>query len=1040
MRLAWFHSRRFRILASVFVALVVAAVAFETSLRHLRPNGMPDFHWGTIGPWNFAPSAVFATGKPLALPFAEEAPSICAFLGQQPPFALEPALDAQGKPSSRTVDLMTRQHLYLFYTVGALWRAFGLSWNVVAVYQASVLALSFLLTYFICRLGAGKLLSLFLTLLVLNKVNLDVLRNIRDLSKVPFCLAVLLLAGIALHKPCSRRRLLGLSCLSGAVAGLGMGFRLDLIVFLGVPFITAVLCPLEIPKRALWYRFAAVLLAVTGFVTASWPVLNTYLSSGSTLNDAVLGMAPPNNRALGLGGTSYQKIGFWGDMYASAKARTHIEVHRAAAPAELKEQQGLLWLLDVARIFPGDMLTRVYASIFTIMGGAFWITPSILLLLGIASRSNRKAWALLALTVFVCGYPAIQFQGRHYDYLVFLPLCGAAWLLNAVIQRAWRLAVQLAKVQRLRSIMGPNLWQSPELRRAVRFALAAGLVILAPLYAARAVQFWEVNALVQAYASVPLQPVKSERVDWKDYVLFRVPSRDTEQQPWRPDTGGIFDESIWAVDILPGGSEPALGLIYESNDPFLNFSRFIDIEPARAVTTQPARHYFPVYESLPTLLPPGDSTDPTQVKWNRFAGIALRKDLADRFVGLHRMVEPYHLPLSLYIEMPGPSHPFRAYRTIRPGRGGFLRNATMNANRATPVHVLSEARSLAASGDTPEAAARLVALLAIDPKNMQAASKLIRVLNSMGPWSWVADTCRSTIDHEPFFLPPYYFLDRLLEDHGGASARIVEWKRLADRSRAPIYPYYFLGRALEDRREPDQAVHAFRAALERAPANLNLRMAVAEALQSTAGGFDAAVREWRNCVESDPRSAPFASRSLRSLAASAAGKGDAVLAVSAYLEAIEISPSQDPLAYEDLLATIERLDNPASVLETCQRLTEVVPTAKRRAADTLVRKAVSCRASADEEYALTLAREAVENDPDSAAARRIAAEALEARGDHAEAIDMYSGLMCSDEATPADCEALERLLIARNDPSLRSAVIDRIARSCPQFASRVKER
>src|SRR5262249_4349194 len=192
--------------------------------------------------------------------------------------------------------------------------------------------------------------------------------------------------------------------------------------------------------------------------------------------------------------------------------------------------------LQIARHWPADMLVRAYASVLRVVDVPFHVgtytavvpyglanprlisayknTTQLNALAGlgvvsvalaltiISSRSVRAAVVLLALLIYFAGYPALQFQIRHFFHLEFI----AWWAMAFVIDRA---VVAPALLRRLRA--DPGAWRPSARVAAVRVLVFAGIAVLGlagPVWALRAYQTMHVQRLVgREYLGAQPRPV-----------------------------------------------------------------------------------------------------------------------------------------------------------------------------------------------------------------------------------------------------------------------------------------------------------------------------------------------------------------------------------------------------------------------------------------------------------------------------------------------------------------------------------------------------
>ncbi len=187
----------------------------------------------------------------------------------------------------------------------------------------------------------------------------------------------------------------------------------------------------------------------------------------------------------------------------------------------------------IARTFPADIVTHAYGSVLTILRaglpagplervvggipGAFLLARPLDRLLTVvapivplaAVGAVAVAWNLaprlgIALTVFLLfltGYPAIEFESRHWFHLRFLSL----WMV-VVLWAAWR--------------HGRGKWTAAALRRGlVPVAATIGLMALA-LWTLRILQRPALDQLVDSYLAAPVEPLRGFALSKPAWLLI----------------------------------------------------------------------------------------------------------------------------------------------------------------------------------------------------------------------------------------------------------------------------------------------------------------------------------------------------------------------------------------------------------------------------------------------------------------------------------------------------------------------------------------
>jgi hypothetical protein len=185
----------------------------------------------------FGPAVMFAHGHGFVNPVDEEIPALHTFLHPPMHTGASPPVDAFGAdalPESIPLqpwDMFQRRQMYLIAAVGFTWLLFGVSWSALAPLYGVLAGLSAAAFYGLFRAGMNRFFAIICTLvLIVSPVQLHYLVRLRDYSKTPFILGVMLLMALLLLRPVRRSVLLGAAALAGVLIGIGVGFRADVLV------------------------------------------------------------------------------------------------------------------------------------------------------------------------------------------------------------------------------------------------------------------------------------------------------------------------------------------------------------------------------------------------------------------------------------------------------------------------------------------------------------------------------------------------------------------------------------------------------------------------------------------------------------------------------------------------------------------------------------------------------------------------------------------------------------------------------------------
>jgi hypothetical protein len=289
--------------------------------------------------------------------------------------------------------------------------------------------------------------------------------QLRDYAKGPFLLAMILIMGMVVLGPGDSRRTMGWALLAGAVLGLGLGFRTDVVIAL-MPFVItlAVLTPPTVPIRA---RLAAMAAFLTAVVVVALPVLRGLSQGGNNGHVMLLGLGAEFDGPLRIQPSLYE----FGGRYVDALAFTTIDSYAIRiegkgieGTSREDERAAGAYLAEVAETFPADVMLRVMAAMRTVakyfldsslyppvqvqsewVRDAYRLRARILWRLGMIgfvavaaatvgiSAFHPRAASLVVLVMLgFAGAAAIQFHERHFYYLQFVPW----WAFGVLAQTA----------------------------------------------------------------------------------------------------------------------------------------------------------------------------------------------------------------------------------------------------------------------------------------------------------------------------------------------------------------------------------------------------------------------------------------------------------------------------------------------------------------------------------------------------------------------------------------------------------------------------
>lgn len=418
---------------------------------------------------------------------------------------------------------------YLQYMVGLSWRVLGISWSGMGPLFGVLFGAVVTLAYGIFRLGMGRTLGVFCAIgIATSPIHLINLPHLRDYSKAPFTLALVLILGLLVARQWSARAVVAWCAAYGAVLGVGYGFRTDLLI--NVPLFVLVLFGFLAGgvTRNLLVKAAATLAFAGTFYVTSLPITTAVVERGGCQwHVALLGLQSTFDPALGLTPAPYDFGHAYADGYITRTVAGYA--HRMhpddpppvyCSPAYDRESGG--YLMSIVSTFPGDFVTRAYAAVTQVVELPYsmlaqpvadWASPVFSLrlhlvyprfALGLAialaalvvasAASVRLGLCLMFLMAYIGGYPAVQFQGRHYFHLEFI----GWWLFGFVACYCgrWALDVTRGKVDARTTLR----------RAAINSAIVAGvgIVVFGPLLiATRVYQQKQAEQLIASHLAAP---------------------------------------------------------------------------------------------------------------------------------------------------------------------------------------------------------------------------------------------------------------------------------------------------------------------------------------------------------------------------------------------------------------------------------------------------------------------------------------------------------------------------------------------------------
>ncbi len=564
----------------------------------------------------FVPSILLNAGLGFSNADADTVPGLRDFLDfKSTAFSLE---NIKAGTTFQPLHPYQEFHRYLLYTLALVWYCFGINWISVKLLLIALLVLSALLTYGISRLVLNRLLSFLVALSFSASAGVYwTLPVLRDFAKVPFILALLLLMGLFIRRRMTPRLYWLLALSAGAVMGIGMGFRRDLLVFLPpVLFFIAAARLQHTSPSALFQRAGALLLAFGAFVLAGLPVHLSLCRDGYVAaHDTLMGFATYSDQELALlRSGSYEKHALLNDLFSTYKAydaakrgvtfRKGVYEERLSDPHFDLEMKSA-YARKIMLTFPADMLLRAYASVLRINTGSapapyyplrliekYGFLFLIVALLLSSAVKPRQTFLLLLLVLYCCGITSLQFGVRHSVHLAFLPYFFAAMTIQLMISAA----VQFRKI-RCGNASFPSF--TAVLRRRWHYVPVLLLLLLLfwlPVKISGMLQERQFRPLLRHYEAQESRPLRYIARQWDDRMIF-MPLRDRVHEK---------SESFHLIDHVSTSflearfqqvREPLdIRFVYEADQDFWDFSAPLACEVAEDALPCALRLFFPVPE------------------------------------------------------------------------------------------------------------------------------------------------------------------------------------------------------------------------------------------------------------------------------------------------------------------------------------------------------------------------------------------------------------------------------------------------------------
>jgi hypothetical protein len=661
-----------------YVAGLCLLLGFGIGLVYMATTGDAHFYKDQHGP-----AVMVALGNGYFNPDSAHVPALDDFL-QQRVDALDVSALPDDIPARATYEPMQRLYMYGQYLVAGFWVLFGISWTSLIFLFGALYGVSAALSYGVFRLGMGRILSVGMCFLFITApVHLSMLPMLRDYGKVPFMLGFLLMLGVLVKCPLKSWAVLATGAVFGALCGLGLGLRDDVLMAIPAFVLTVLFFLPGGLRRNILPKAGAIILMAVCFYGCAYPILQVRKEIGACEGDHLyLGLLDRCSDRLGVGGAPYSYGGPYSDNYV--KGVIHSYGHRTLNLEETPDwytpeydEVGLALTRELVTTFPADFVIRAYASVLRLLDGMhpsanrpapdglafpYWqhlygFHLTVMLLLGLYTRYQAIALVaflsgkelriglfVLFLGLCLLGVNAVQFNLRHHFHLLFVPLWISGCLVHCgclALYRGWlRFGTRKSPVEVLHPA---GTWRGPVVR-AVCTVLLIVIGMPASLWALRIVQHIHLDGVLAQYATADLDALSFEVEEIGDGRVRVVPKEFAQmtdipagREEWR------LHGELLVAEFSTGGSDIPValrfipevpGVDYPGND----FSHEMTIPAGDPLGGTTQRSYIPIYYA----------------DWSEFRGLEMAREDLGRLDGLYRWRDYKKIPRLLLFAHLGP--------------------------------------------------------------------------------------------------------------------------------------------------------------------------------------------------------------------------------------------------------------------------------------------------------------------------------------------------------------------------------------------------
>jgi hypothetical protein len=527
-------SRKIDVGLDTILLLVILLSGFFLGVQQIRQfDGEPIFRQSS-----YAPAVLFACGKGFANP-AQFVPGLDAFLTLK-----SDTFSCNNLPSGLKLELpyqYQNYYLYLQHTIGALWKVTGVAWSALWVLYGVVFAAALCALYGLLRQVMGPVLALTALMLIASSFAWQgVFPHLYYFIKAPFFFVVIMLLLRAVFSPLRGRRFPFSALILGAVIGLSLGFRRDLLVLIPLCLVVLFFCR---PGKVLRNLTQSVVDAGSfsvGLLVAGGPILWTLSQGNNSGHFLIYGLSPVFTSGLGISRSFYDLAATPFDLDVDAITNASYALKHGAGEyinvwTKAYDEASSGYFLKVIQTFPADILLRPVAAALNAVNG--YTLPRELLLgpillcafLGLlAMNSFRHAILCLLIVLYVSAYPAILFRLVDYFHLFFIPFLIGGYIIQRALEGGGRMVTAFS-LEDGGDEDGPKDGHSDpttgkRLFRCVAFPLAVLAFISVSIALLRSFQDARLASVFQGYWTAPTIDVPLSVSTSKDGSVHIIPA------------------------------------------------------------------------------------------------------------------------------------------------------------------------------------------------------------------------------------------------------------------------------------------------------------------------------------------------------------------------------------------------------------------------------------------------------------------------------------------------------------------------------------